>query len=117
MALKGQLGDCDLLVTLVDNLREGEQDLDGRARKRQKVQLVEVEIEIDSGLEGRALLNTLLHEILHLCEYVYGWNTKHHEVWLLAAGLSQALLSTGIVDATQLEARIRTLSERVEDEK
>jgi len=112
--MKGAIGDCDLLITMVDNLKDGEEALDGRARKRQKVQIVEV--ELDSGLDGRALLNTLLHEVLHLCEHVYGWQTRHEEVWLLAAGLSQVLLSTGIVDANEFESRMRRLATPSEEE-
>jgi len=112
--MKGSLGDCDLLISLVDNLKDEEHDeLDGRARKRHKVQIVE--IELDSGLDGRSLLNTLMHEILHVCESVYGWSARHEVVWLLAAGLSQALITTGIIDPTELEARIRVLTAKPED--
>jgi hypothetical protein len=111
--IKGNVGDCDLMITLVDNLKDEEHDdLEGRARKRQKVQLVEV--EIDSGLDGRALLNTLLHELFHIVECVYGWEVEHDEVWTLSAALSQALITTGIVVPTELEARLRMLNEKEE---
>ncbi len=106
--IRGSVGDCDLRIALVDKLQdEDKDDLDGRARKKQKSQ--ELEIELDAALDGRALFNTLLHECLHLMESVYGWEARHEEVWILASGLSQALISTGIIVPAEFEARIRRL--------
>lgn len=113
--LKGFVGDCALLISLVDNLKDEEHDnLDGRARKRQKVQLVE--IEIDSGLDGPSVLNTVFHELLHICESVYGWEARHEEVWIIASALSQAMITTGLIIPTEFEARLRMLHDKPEAE-
>ncbi len=112
--IRGNIGDCDLIISLVDNLSDEGEVLDGRARKLQKKQVVEV--QLDSGLDGPSLLNTWLHETLHLCEYVYGWEARHEEVYMLASALSQALLTTGILTEAEFEARLRMLHERPEAE-
>lgn len=57
------------------------------------------EIKIKSGMDGRERLNTMLHEILHACIYVYGLKcefkddeTEEKIVNALGNGLTEAFV-------------------------
>jgi hypothetical protein len=68
-----------------------------------------VAIAIDSENQGLGLFNTVVHEISHGAEHVYGLDVGHQTIYTLTAGICQALISSGLVDPQQFEARLRML--------
>lgn len=105
----GQIGDYTIEINLVPNLGNSEGELlDGRARALTKE--MHGEMQLDANLKGRALINTFIHEALHMAEYIYGWKAKHQDVYVLASMLTQLLTSTGIIKEAEFEARVRRLA-------
>ena len=114
--LRGSIGDHLLAIRLEKDLKSDEDEaLAGQCVS--KSMQGAMAIAIDPECAGLGVFNTLLHEIAHACEYVYGFDIPHSTVYVMASGICQALISTGLVLPEEFEARFRRLmleSERTE---
>ena len=68
-----------------------------------------VHVAIDPECKGVGLFDTVIHEIAHGGEYVYGLDVPHSVIYTLATAISQGLISTGLVTVEEFEARFRRL--------
>lgn len=68
-----------------------------------------VRIQLDPECQGIGMLDTTLHEATHAAEYVFSFDMEHSQVYTIASALCQFLVSTGLVDPQEFEARLRAL--------
>jgi len=116
MPIRGTCGDHVLTVRFEKNLKDEDEDLAGETVH--KSLQGQVAIAIDPEASGLGMFNVVIHELLHAQEYVFGYDIDHSTIYVMASGLCQALISTGIMSPEEFEARLRRLmmeSERKEE--
>jgi hypothetical protein len=69
-----------------------------------------IRIQLDPEGKSLGIFNTLIHEALHGSEYVYAYDLEHHQIYVMASAICQFLVSTGLIDPLEFEARLRALS-------
>jgi hypothetical protein len=55
--------------------------------------------------------DTVLHELMHVVEFTCGLELKHHQVYTLAAGLTQLLVGLNLIHPPTWRAQIRSARE------
>lgn len=67
------------------------------------------EIVYAGYLEGIDVVDTVIHEIVHRIDKVYGLGLKHSHVYTIAHALAQALTTGKFVDEKEFERRLKSL--------
>jgi hypothetical protein len=80
----------------------------------------EATIGIHGEVAGRAALNTVIHEFLHLISVGYGLDLSHKTIYTITSGLTQMATPSGLINEHEFEARLRSLTgppEKLPEEK
>jgi hypothetical protein len=106
--IRGSVGDHTLSIVFQKDLKSDEGDsLVGQCVYNSAQG--HIAIAVDAEGAGLGLFNTVVHEISHGAEHVFGLDVGHQTIYTITAGICQALVSTGLVDPAQFEARLRLL--------
>jgi hypothetical protein len=106
--IRGSCGDHTLSIELQKDLK----DDDGNSLVGQcvyKSPQGHIAIALDAEGSGLGLFNTTVHEISHGAAHVFGIEESHQTIYTLTAGICQALISTGLINEVEFEARLRAL--------
>lgn len=106
--MRGSIGDHVLSIKFEKDL-EGDdaESLVGQCVYKSLSGLVDIAIDPEGS--GLGIFNTTVHEIAHGSAHVFGIEESHQTIYTLTAGICQALVSTGLIDPTEFEARLRKL--------
>lgn len=106
--IRGSIGDHTLGIQFQKDLKgdEGENLVGQCVYVSDKGHIA---IQLDPEGSGLGLFNTVVHEISHGCEHVFGLEVGHQTIYTLTAGICQALVSTGLIDPQVFEGKLRLL--------
>lgn len=106
--IRGSVGDHVLTIQFQKDLK-GDDDEVLVGQCDYKSLEGKVAVALDPEGAGLGLLNTVIHEISHGASHVFGLKESHQTIYTLTAGICQALVSTGLIEPTEFEARLRRL--------
>lgn len=110
--IRGSIGDHVLSIRFEKDLKDKDEDGEEQVLEGECVNNPtkgHIAVAINSECSGLGLFNAVCHELVHGAEYVYGFDIPHSTVYVIASGLCQALISTGLVKEDEFEARLRRL--------
>jgi hypothetical protein len=103
--MRGSLADYDLQIELQEKVTNSDGD-ECWGTCAQNRTLNGIQIELDQALRGKALVSTLLHELLHAVSDIGGMDLSHSKVYVMSSLLTQALTTSGILDPYHIEVRM-----------
>lgn len=106
--LRGSIGNHTLSVEFKAELKTDDgEELVGLCVH--SAQTGHVAVSIDPECREIGLADTLVHELCHGAAYVHGFDVPHSTIYTIAVALTQALITTGLVDVQAFEVRMRRL--------
>lgn len=111
--MRGSVADWVFEVFLVKDLKnsDGEQ-MDGLCVADSHIMQARLYLHVNLG--ARAMYNTWRHEIQHLTEAAHSLTISHRTINAVASTMTQADVTSGLVDIFAFEAKIRRLCQVVE---